>query len=73
MQINADMTINAAIQEHPELIRVFNSAGLDTCCAGGLPIGVAAAKHGLDVQSLLYELNAVSGADYESCCRLSGI
>jgi regulator of cell morphogenesis and NO signaling len=68
--ITADTPINEAIQQYPETVRIFNEAGLDTCCGGALPIGEAAKKHNLDVSALLEDLNSVVWGTYGACCRM---
>ena len=43
----------------PETMKVFARYKLDLCCGGGHPLNVVASKHGLDLERLLAELNAV--------------
>jgi regulator of cell morphogenesis and NO signaling len=61
-EIRAETTVNEAIRVRPATVRVFNDHGIDACCGGAMPIEVAAARDGLDLQLLLRELNR-AGAD----------
>ena len=68
MTITADMTVGDVIQQIPQAILILSVAGLDACCGAALPIGEAARRHGLDEETLLAEINALSGSD---ACQLS--
>lgn len=45
----------------PETMKVFARYKLDLCCGGVHPLNMVASKHGLDLERLLAELNAVVG------------
>jgi hypothetical protein len=58
--ITAETPIKDVIAEHPETAAVFARHGLDTCCGGVHPIGMAARAHQVDLGALLAELAAAS-------------
>lgn len=43
----------------PETMRVFAQYKLDLCCGGAHPLNRVASKHGLDLEQLLEQLNAI--------------
>ena len=61
--ITPDMTVNEAIRQRPDLVRVFKEAGIDACCGGALTIGEACLRHSIDIGGLLSELNAEPAED----------
>ena len=61
--MTTDITVNEFIRRHPAAVAVFSRYGIDACCGGGLQIGEAARRHGIDVELLLGELAAVAGSD----------
>ena len=58
--VTGDMTINETIRERPATVAVFDRLGLDSCCGGALRIEEAAGRHGLALEVVLSELNAVA-------------
>ena len=62
MVITKDTGIIEAVQEHPEILEVFAEYGLG--CVGCMAahfetIGQGAGAHGIDVDALVADLNAV--------------
>ena len=43
----------------PETMKVFAQYRLDLCCGGVHPLNMVASRHGLDLERLLAELNAI--------------
>lgn len=60
-RIDLDTTVNEAIRRIPEAVAVFHDRGIDGCCGGALPIGEACARHGIDPDEVLGELEALRG------------
>lgn len=58
---DARTSVNDLIALHPESLPVLNGFGIDTCCGGALPLGDAAAEHGIDPERLLAALRAAVG------------
>ena len=58
--IGATETVNALVARVPRSVAVFQRHGIDTCCGGGLPLGVVAERHGLDLDAIVAELAAVA-------------
>jgi regulator of cell morphogenesis and NO signaling len=46
-------TVHETVVRYPETVAVFNQFGIDTCCGGGVPVGVAALRDGIDADALL--------------------
>ena len=46
--ISPAMTVNEIVQKYPASLTVFKTFGIDTCCGGGLPLGVVLVKHKLE-------------------------
>lgn len=61
-RVAADLTVNETVRDFPTTVEVFHRLGIDACCGGGLPVGEAAARHGLDPDEVLDELNRAAGA-----------
>jgi iron-sulfur cluster repair protein YtfE (RIC family) len=57
--IAKDMTMNEVTRRHPATLRIFHEFGVDSCCGGAQPIGVAAGQEGLDLSAIPQALNAV--------------
>ncbi|MCB9913987.1 MAG: iron-sulfur cluster repair di-iron protein [Planctomycetes bacterium] len=58
MSITADTTVATVATEHPLATRVFARHGIDFCCGGGQPLAEACGAKGLDVRTVLAELDA---------------
>jgi iron-sulfur cluster repair protein YtfE (RIC family) len=56
MQFNPDLTLNEVVLQWPDAVTVLTRYGMDTCCGGALPLREAAARHGVDLEVLLQEL-----------------
>ena len=54
--IQRDDTVNAVVQRYPQVLPVLGRLGIDTCCGGGIAIGMAARAHGLTFEQLLEDL-----------------
>jgi iron-sulfur cluster repair protein YtfE (RIC family) len=55
----ANRTINDFVEHAPGTMTVFSMYGLDTCCGGGLPLGEALAKHGIEADPVLREVAVI--------------
>ena len=53
-------TINDLIARYPETVAVFNRLGIDACCGGDATVEEAARRDGVDVVTLLAELERVA-------------
>jgi iron-sulfur cluster repair protein YtfE (RIC family) len=51
--------MNEIVARRPEALGILDAWGLDTCCGGALPLGEAAARHGLDPLEVLRSLEPV--------------
>lgn len=60
--IRPDDTVNTVVQRYPATLPILARLGLDTCCGGGIAIGVAARAHGLTFEQLLEELRPAGTA-----------
>lgn len=58
--ITPSMTINEAVRQFPNTMKVFSRHGLDTCCGGHQKIGDSAKSAGADIGRLLADLEAVA-------------
>ena len=58
--VDPSLSIGELVRRYPAALGVFNARGLDTCCGGGLPVAVAAARNGLDLAELLAALGRVA-------------
>ncbi len=66
MKITKDTGIIDAVQQHPEILEVFQNYGLG--CVGCMAahyesIGQGAAAHGLDVDALIADINKCIGEE----------
>ncbi len=52
------LPISELIERYPTLMQVFDAHGMDMCCGGGHTAPEAATLHGLELTSLLAELDA---------------
>ena len=62
-KFSEDMTIMEAVQKHPEVAGVLQQRGmhcLGCVIARGESLGAGARAHGIDVDALMTELNALS-------------
>lgn len=62
IRIEPGMTVNEVIRQAPVAVAVFKRYGIDACCGGGLPVGEAAARHGIDEATLIAELQLTADA-----------
>jgi len=60
---DASDPLNAIVARYPQTLPVFHQLGLDTCCGGTLPLGVAAEHHQLDLDQVIALLEAVVDKD----------
>ena len=68
-EVNASSRVGEIATSHPLATRVFARHGIDFCCGGGVALGDACAKRGLDTAAVLTEIERTikelkkSGAD----------
>ena len=55
-----ETTVRDMIERWPSTGPVLVSRGLDLCCGGVHPVGMAARAHGVDPDALLAELRAAA-------------
>jgi len=55
--VDSDVLIGDIVRLCPATLEVFTRCNLDLCCEAGLPLGVAARKHRLDLDQFLRALN----------------
>lgn len=58
MTISTDTRVSDIATGHPATIRVFQRHQIDFCCGGKTPLSEVCAAHGLDVNSVVAELEA---------------
>lgn len=63
LRISEEMQINEIIRLYPVTVSVFHQFGMDACCGGGLPVGEAARRHGLDLEQVLAALAGAVAAE----------
>jgi len=56
MTITRETTVGSVATDHPLATRVFARHGIDFCCGGGKPLAEACATHGIDIETVLAEL-----------------
>jgi iron-sulfur cluster repair protein YtfE (RIC family) len=61
--LHADLTLNAIVDRYVATLEVFHRFGLDTCCGGALTLTTAAARHNLDLPTLLAALQERIGTE----------
>jgi regulator of cell morphogenesis and NO signaling len=61
--IEAERTVNDTVLHFPTTLPVFQSYGIDSCCGGGLPVGEAARRHGVDPAELLEALRRAAAPE----------
>jgi iron-sulfur cluster repair protein YtfE (RIC family) len=54
--LDPGMSINEVIRTWPATVAAFERLGLDSCCGGPLPVREAAERHGLELDTVLTEL-----------------
>ena len=52
----AGRTISDLVEHAPGTMTVFSVYGLDLCCGGGLPLGEALERHGIEAAPVLREV-----------------
>jgi regulator of cell morphogenesis and NO signaling len=55
-EITEDMSINQVLRLYPQVMGVFNTFRMDSCCGGARSLGQAALEDGADMQALLAAL-----------------
>ncbi|HXV75572.1 MAG TPA: iron-sulfur cluster repair di-iron protein [Candidatus Polarisedimenticolaceae bacterium] len=56
MNIHPETTVGRIATEHPLATRVFARHGIDFCCGGGKPLAEVCQRRGLDVASVVAEI-----------------
>lgn len=56
MNITSDIIVGQLAAKHPETTRVFDRYKIDYCCGGNHTLQVACEKAGLDIETILIEL-----------------
>ena len=56
MILSAQATVGDLVKANPIRSRLFEQLQIDYCCGGGVPLGEACAKRGLDVQAVLQQI-----------------
>jgi regulator of cell morphogenesis and NO signaling len=54
--LNAQTTVGELVKTRPARARIFEQLKIDYCCGGKLPLAEACAKHGLDADTVLDQL-----------------
>jgi iron-sulfur cluster repair protein YtfE (RIC family) len=57
MSLDPLLSVNELIQRYPAALPVLNTAGIDTCCGGGLTLAAAAQGSGLTFEQLAARLD----------------
>lgn len=60
--ITGEQTVSEIAERSPALKAILHGHGVDLCCGGVHPLAMAAQAHGVDLQGILDELNAVAAA-----------
>lgn len=55
--VSAGMTVADILRNYPEAAPVLSHHGLDTCCGGMHPIGMACQHHGIDLARVLADVD----------------
>ncbi len=55
-----ELTVLETLERWPKTRAVLVARGLDLCCGGVHPVGMAARAHGVDPEALLTELRAAA-------------
>jgi iron-sulfur cluster repair protein YtfE (RIC family) len=56
-----ELSVTETIRRWPATQAVLVARGLDLCCGGVHPVGMAARAHGVDPDAILAELRAAAG------------
>lgn len=56
--VSPDETVHAIVARHPETHAVFEGLGVHVCCGGDVPLAAAAERDGVDLDRLLYAVEA---------------
>ncbi|MFA5809520.1 MAG: DUF542 domain-containing protein [Thermoleophilia bacterium] len=59
-KITGDMVINEVIRLYPWTLPVFHGLDVDSCCGGARTVATMAQEHGLDLDEVLDQLEAVA-------------
>ncbi len=59
-EITEEMSINQVLKLYPQVMGVFNTFRMDSCCGGARSLGQAAREDGADIQALLSALRQAS-------------
>lgn len=59
--ITAGSLLAAVAERHPSTAPILAKYGFDLCCGGAKPIEVAARAHGVELDDLMEELQALAG------------
>lgn len=55
----ANRTIADLVEHAPGTMTVFSAYGLDMCCGGGLPLGEALTRHGIEVEPVVRQVATI--------------
>lgn len=58
--ITGEQTVSEIAERSPTMRAILHGHGVDLCCGGVHPLAMAAQAHGVDLQLILAELNAVT-------------
>ena len=61
--ITGEQTVSEIAERSLAMREILHRHGLDLCCGGVHPLSMAAQAHGVDLQDILAELNAVAAGD----------
>ncbi len=56
MTLSGQATVGELVKANPNRSRLFEQLQIDYCCGGGVPLGEACVKRGLDVQTVLQQI-----------------
>lgn len=57
--LESSITLNELVTRQPQTHAVLSGHGMDTCCGGAKTLAEAATAHGISLDELLKELEAV--------------
>tara|TARA_R110000744_G_scaffold343773_2_gene449004 strand:+ start:32297 stop:33025 length:729 start_codon:yes stop_codon:yes gene_type:complete len=69
MSIHANQSVGELVVERPQRSRIFESLGIDYCCGGKLPLEVACQQKGLDLVSVIEQLDQSNPTEQENGSR----
>ena len=55
-----DLTVGEIANFWPESLKVFERYRIDICCGSRLPLAQVARKHGIDLDKLIKDLEAIA-------------